>query len=36
MHRDIKPDNIMFKEKGDISKLSLADFGLADYYNVTH
>jgi calcium-dependent protein kinase len=29
MHRDIKPDNIMFKKKHDITSLKICDFGLA-------
>lgn len=29
VHRDIKPDNIMFKKKNDITSLKICDFGLA-------
>ena len=28
-HRDVKPENIMFKEKNDINHLKLLDFGLS-------
>ena len=28
-HRDVKPENIMFKEKDDINSLKLLDFGLS-------
>ena len=28
-HRDVKPENIMFKEKNDINNLKLLDFGLS-------
>jgi serine/threonine protein kinase len=29
MHRDIKPDNIMFKKRNDLTSLKISDFGLA-------
>jgi serine/threonine protein kinase len=29
MHRDLKPDNIMFKNKDDFESLKIVDFGLA-------
>lgn len=29
MHRDIKPDNIMFKHKYQLNSLKLVDFGLS-------
>lgn len=29
MHRDIKPDNIIFFERGNINSLKIVDFGLA-------
>jgi serine/threonine protein kinase len=29
MHRDIKPDNIMFKKRDDLSSLKICDYGLA-------
>lgn len=29
MHRDLKPDNIMFKEEDTIESLKIVDFGLA-------
>lgn len=32
IHRDIKPDNILFKEKGDLSSLKLIDFGLSTIF----
>lgn len=32
MHRDIKPDNIMFKKIGDLNSLKIIDFGLATFY----
>lgn len=34
LHRDIKPENIILRTKGDIKDICIADFGLADYYNV--
>ena len=33
IHRDIKPDNIIFKIKGDLNSLVLGDFGLAYQLN---
>lgn len=33
MHRDIKPDNIMFVESGNYSNIKLIDFGLATKIN---
>lgn len=32
MHRDIKPDNLMFKNIGDLDSLKIIDFGLATFY----
>lgn len=32
MHRDIKPDNIMFKKIDDLNSLKIIDFGLASFY----
>ncbi|CAD8094480.1 unnamed protein product [Paramecium primaurelia] len=32
-HRDFKPDNIVFREKGNLDTLCVTDFGLADFYN---
>lgn len=32
MHRDIKPDNLIFMRKGDIHSLKIVDFGLAINY----
>ncbi|CAD8121028.1 unnamed protein product [Paramecium sonneborni] len=32
-HRDLKPDNIIFREKGNLDSLCIIDFGLADFYN---
>jgi len=29
IHRDIKPDNILFKHKGDLNSIKICDFGLA-------
>lgn len=29
MHRDLKPDNILFSIKNDLGSLKIADFGLA-------
>lgn len=29
IHRDIKPDNILIKNKNDLSSIKLADFGLS-------
>lgn len=31
MHRDLKPDNIMFPQKGSYDDLKIIDFGLATY-----
>ena len=31
VHRDIKPDNIMFADKNDLSSLKLVDFGLSGF-----
>lgn len=31
VHRDIKPDNIMFADKNDLSTLKLVDFGLSGF-----
>lgn len=31
MHRDLKPDNILFREKGNFNSLVIADFGLSTY-----
>ena len=33
MHKDLKPENIMFKFKNNISSISIADFGLATKIN---
>lgn len=33
IHRDIKPDNIMFGDKDDINTLKIIDFGLSTYIN---
>lgn len=32
-HRDFKPDNIVFREKGNLDTLCVTDFGLAEFYN---
>ena len=32
LHRDIKPDNFMIKERNSIRQLYIIDFGLAKYY----
>ncbi|CAK61798.1 unnamed protein product (macronuclear) [Paramecium tetraurelia] len=32
-HRDLKPDNIVFREKGNFDSLCVTDYGLADFYN---
>lgn len=32
IHRDIKPDNILFKSKDDFSSLKLIDFGLSKIF----
>jgi len=29
IHRDIKPDNILLKEKDDLSTVKIVDFGLS-------
>ena len=29
MHRDLKPDNIMFKNESDLSSVTIVDLGLA-------
>ncbi len=29
IHRDIKPDNLLIKNKNDLSKIKITDFGLA-------
>lgn len=29
MHRDLKPQNLMFKEKGNLNSLKIVDFGMA-------
>ena len=29
MHRDLKPDNLLFMVKDDVNTLKIADFGLA-------
>lgn len=34
IHRDIKPDNIMFTVKGDLRTVRIVDFGLATLKNV--
>jgi len=34
MHRDIKPDNIILRNKKDNTSIVLVDFGLATYTNV--
>ena len=34
MHRDLKPDNLIFKKKGDYSTLRIVDFGLASIIDV--
>ncbi|CAD8066219.1 unnamed protein product [Paramecium sonneborni] len=33
IHRDIKPDNILIKNKNDLSSIKLADFGLSFQYD---
>ncbi|CAD8072458.1 unnamed protein product [Paramecium sonneborni] len=33
IHRDIKPDNILIKDKNDLSSIKLADFGLSFQYD---
>lgn len=33
MHRDLKPDNIMFKTESDLSSVKIVDFGLATVTN---
>lgn len=30
IHKDLKPENIMFKKKGDLSSLKIIDFGLVE------
>lgn len=32
MHRDIKPLNILLRNKGKINDVVLIDFGLSEYY----
>lgn len=32
IHRDIKPDNLLFKRKNDLKSLKIADFGLSIFY----
>lgn len=34
MHRDLKPDNIMFRKENDFSSLCLIDFGLSTLIDV--
>lgn len=34
MHRDLKPDNIMFKEPDSYDSLTIVDFGLSTFTNV--
>ena len=31
MHRDLKPDNILFQRENDPSSLKIADFGLSTF-----
>ena len=33
-HRDLKPDNFMFKDKTDDSELKLIDFGLSNRFRL--
>jgi len=33
MHRDIKPDNILFSKETELSSLKIADFSLADMFS---
>ena len=34
IHRDLKPDNLLFFEQNNFNSLVIADFGLATYQNV--
>jgi len=33
MHRDIKPDNIMFRNKDSLEGIAIVDFGLSEFEN---
>lgn len=33
MHRDLKPQNILFRHKDCYDNICIADFGLAEYHN---
>ena len=32
MHRDLKPQNILFADKNDLSSVKIIDFGLSEKY----
>lgn len=34
MHRDLKPDNIMFKEPDTFDSLTIVDFGLSTFTTI--
>jgi len=35
MHRDLKPENLMLKKKDNDTSISLVDFGLASFVDVS-
>jgi serine/threonine protein kinase len=35
IHRDLKPDNIMFEDKDDLNSVKIVDFGLSTTFKAT-
>jgi len=33
LHRDLKPDNLILRNKGILDDVVITDFGLADFYS---